>query len=118
MNRDQTQNRIYTNLVTVNGAHMPWLTMIHGFSQTHHYFSAQVPRFQQDFRLFLADLRGHGQSAAVEGPYGIEEYAEDIITSLDDAGIEQTHYCTRSPISKTACFACFRRDVFARVRDA
>ena len=92
MKQDQTRNKIHYNLVTVNGAHMPWLTMIHGFSQTHHYFSAQVPRFQQDFRLFLADLRGHGQSAAVEGPYGIEEYAEDIITSLDDAGIEQTHY--------------------------
>jgi pimeloyl-ACP methyl ester carboxylesterase len=90
----QTQKNIYYHTVAVNREHKnkPWLTMIHGFSQTHHYFSAQVPIFQQDFRLFLADLRGHGQSTKVEGPYGIEEYAGDVISVLDNAGIEKTHY--------------------------
>ena len=70
----------------------PWLTMVHGFSQNQAVFSAQIPQFQQDFRLLLPDLRGHGRSAELSGPYGIEEYTDDLITALDQAGIEKTHY--------------------------
>ena len=42
--------------------------------------------------MFLADLRGHGYSAEIEGPYVIEEYADDIIFALDEAGIARTHF--------------------------
>jgi 3-oxoadipate enol-lactonase len=70
----------------------PWLTMVHGFSHNHHYFSAQAAEFQADFRLFQVDLRGHGASAGMPGPFGIEEYADDLVAALDRAGIERTHY--------------------------
>ena len=87
-----TRSKIYYKTVTAKGRQTSWLTMIHGFSQTHNYFSKQISKFQEDFHLFLADLRGHGQSVKAKGPYGIEEYADDIIAALDDAGIKKTHY--------------------------
>jgi pimeloyl-ACP methyl ester carboxylesterase len=92
MEINQPHYKIYYKLIDQNGRDTPWLTMIHGFSHSHHYFSAQIRIFSNNFRLFLADLRGHGQSAAAKGPYGIEEYTDDIIAALDDAGIEKTHY--------------------------
>lgn len=70
----------------------PWLTMVHGFSHNHTYFSAQVPAFRDDYRLLLVDFRGHGGSSQVPGPFGIEEYADDILAALDAAGVEKTHY--------------------------
>ena len=92
MNAGQSQSKIYYTQIHETGEDNPWLTMIHGFSHTHDYFSAQIPLFQENFKLLLADLRGHGKSVHVHGPYGIEEYADDIISVLDDAGIEKTHY--------------------------
>ena len=70
----------------------PWIIMVHGFTHNSNYFSAQVSDFRNEYRIFLPDLRGHGKSASATGPYGIEEYADDILESLDDAGIEKAHY--------------------------
>ncbi len=70
----------------------PWLVMVHGFSHNHTYFERQVAEFQADYRLLRVDFRGHGKSAPVAGPYGIEEYADDVQSALDAAGIERAHY--------------------------
>jgi pimeloyl-ACP methyl ester carboxylesterase len=82
---------IHYEVIDVGGLNNPWLTMVHGFTHSHAYFSAQVAEFQHDFRLFLLDLRGHGQSIS-PGPYGIEEYTDDLLVALDGAGIASTHY--------------------------
>jgi pimeloyl-ACP methyl ester carboxylesterase len=66
--------------------------MVHGFTQNCNYFSAQIPGFQKDFRILLTDLRGHGKSTSAAGPYGIEEYADDILMIIDEIGIEKAHY--------------------------
>ncbi len=87
-----THPTIYYRTVIESGPHAPWLILVHGFTHHHPYFSVQIPEFQPDFRLCLPDLRGHGRSAELAGPYGIEEYADDLIAVLDAAGIEQTHY--------------------------
>jgi 3-oxoadipate enol-lactonase len=70
----------------------PWLVMVHGFSHNHKYFSAQIPEFEQYFRLCLIDLRGHGKSAHIPGPFGVEEYADDIFNVLDEAGINICYF--------------------------
>lgn len=66
--------------------------MVHGFSHNHTYFDRQIKEFQKDHRLFAVDLRGHGQSSAIPGPYGVEEYADDILAALDAAGITRAIY--------------------------
>lgn len=78
--------------IDLHGRNDPWLVMVHGFTQDSRYFSAQLADFQDDFRIALIDLRGHGQAAQLPGPYGIEEYADDIAVALDRAGIERAHY--------------------------
>lgn len=83
---------IYYEVIDLNGQSDPWLIMIHGFTHNHHYFSQQVSAFQKNFRVFLVDLRGHGKSASMPGPYGIEEYADDVFVTLQDVGVEKAHY--------------------------
>jgi pimeloyl-ACP methyl ester carboxylesterase len=83
---------IYHQIVDINKCSDPWIVMVHGFTQNCNYFSAQVPDFQKHFRILLIDLRGHGRSVHVTGPYGIEEYADDILQVLENIRVENAHY--------------------------
>lgn len=83
----------FSNIVDVSGMDSaPWLTMVHAASHDQRYFAAQVQTFQRDYRLLLIDLPGHGQSAALPGPYGFEEYASAVLAAMDAAGVDATHY--------------------------
>jgi 3-oxoadipate enol-lactonase len=53
----------------------------------------QMPALTQRFRALRYDSRGHGESAAPDGPYSIELLAEDAIGLLDALGIERVHFC-------------------------
>ena len=78
--------------ITRAGAGAPWITMVHGASQNSNVFSAQIPAFQDGYRLLLIDLPGHGKSSDLPGPYGIEEYAQSVLDAMDDAGLHATHF--------------------------
>ncbi len=92
MNKLNDRRAIYRKVIDINGQHDPWIIMVHGFTHSCKYFSAQVSEFQKNFRIFLTDLRGHGKSTSAAGPYGIEEYADDILMAIDEVGIEKAHY--------------------------
>jgi pimeloyl-ACP methyl ester carboxylesterase len=53
----------------------------------------QMPALTQRFRALRYDSRGHGESAAPEGPYTIELLAADAIGLLDALGLERVHFC-------------------------
>src|SRR5688572_13722240 len=78
--------------VEVAGQAKPWITMVHGMSQSRRVFSAQVGLFQKNYRLLLIDLPGHGKSSEMSGPYGPEEYAAATLAAMDAAGVEITHF--------------------------
>jgi len=92
MKNANDRRAVYHKIIDINEKNDAWIIMIHGFTHNSSYFSAQVSAFQKDFRIFLTDLRGHGKSAGAAGPYGIEEYADDILAALDEVGIEKAHY--------------------------
>lgn len=50
-----------------------------------------LPCFQDNFRLILVDLRGHGKSDAPDNGYHMDVMAEDVIAVLDQLGIEKAH---------------------------
>lgn len=64
--------------ITGNASDKPWLVMVHGFTQSHIIFDLQCKEFCKDFNILLVDLRGHGESGDMDGPYGIEEYTDDL----------------------------------------
>ena len=82
----------YFEKIEVAGPTKPWLTMVHGMSQNRRVFCAQVDGFQNDYRLLLIDLPGHGRSSEMSGPYGPEEYAASTLAAMDAAHVEITHF--------------------------
>ena len=77
---------------TLPAAGRSWLTLVHGFSQNRRYFEPALPYLVGKFQLLLIDLRGHGRSGELPGPYGIEEYADDLERVFAAEGVERTHY--------------------------
>jgi pimeloyl-ACP methyl ester carboxylesterase len=65
---------------------VPIVLAAHGITGSHTTWAA-VARHLGDAVTFLApDLRGRGQSAGLEGPYGMAAHAEDLVAVLDHVG--------------------------------
>ncbi len=92
MNNVAEKAGIHYRIIDTEKANAPWIVMVHGYTHNHAYFSRQIPSFKDAYRLFLVDLRGHGGSASIPGPFGAEEYADDILTVLDKTGIGTINY--------------------------
>ncbi len=74
------------------GAKGPWLVMVHGMSQDHRVFSAQVDAFKHHYPILLIDLPGHGLSSDMPGPYGHWEMAAQVAGAIEAAGAAHCHY--------------------------
>lgn len=75
-----------------NRPDQPWLVLVHGFTQNHKIFNRQIEAFSERFNLLLMDLRGHGDSTHISGPYGIEEYTDDLERLIDHHKLESLYY--------------------------
>jgi 3-oxoadipate enol-lactonase len=92
MSQNENRSIPFYKIISTADVEKPWITMVHGASQHSGIFSAQIQSFQQDYCLLLIDLPGHGKSASIPGPYGLEEYAASVLAAMDDADIEKTHF--------------------------
>lgn len=70
----------------------PTLVLVHGMSQDHRIFDAQVDEFRSRFRILLIDLPGHGLSAGIDGPFGHAEFAAHVHEQLRRHVSSPVHY--------------------------
>ena len=61
---------------------------IHGFPLTRKLWSEQVGTLSRNHRVLALDLRGHGETQAVPGPYSMELLARDCCALLDALQIQ------------------------------
>ena len=52
----------------------------------------QAPELAKHFRVVRYDSRGHGQSAAPEGPYSLEQLGRDALAIMDWLGVDKAHW--------------------------
>lgn len=70
----------------------PWITLVHGFTQNRGYFAPALAALEERYRVLAVDLRGHGSSGQLPGPYGLAEHAEDLEEVLAAEGVQRTEY--------------------------
>lgn len=58
------------------------IVFIHGLGSSSRDWFAQVPHFEDRYRVIRVDLRGHGQSERPSGPYHIAQFARDVAVTL------------------------------------
>jgi len=66
------------------------LTLLHGFPFDHTIWLEIVPLMENDARILLPDLRGHGKSPSPPGTYTMQAMAEDVIRLWDALKIEKS----------------------------
>jgi 3-oxoadipate enol-lactonase len=55
-------------------------------------FDAQARDLADRYRVIRYDLRGHGGSPVVPGPYAVADLADDVLNRLDELGIDRFAY--------------------------
>lgn len=64
------------------------IVFVHGFPLSRQMWRPQVSGLSDIARVVAMDLRGHGESEAVPGPYSMELFADDLNELLDKLGIK------------------------------
>lgn len=72
------------------------LVCIHGVGACIENWDGVAPRLSQRFRVLRYDLRGHGRSTRVTGPYSLPMLADDLAALLDHLGFDSVHVAGHS----------------------
>lgn len=70
----------------------PALVLSHPLGCNLDFWDAQVPALTKHFRVIRYDTRGHGGSAANEGPYSLDLLGRDALAILDALSIGKAHW--------------------------
>lgn len=86
-------------IVKVNGIELNYeeygtgepLVLIGGYIADHTSWAHLVPLFSKKYRTIVMDNRGVGQTVIPEGPFTIEDMANDVVGLMDILGIDKAH---------------------------
>lgn len=70
----------------------PTVVLSNSLGATHRMWDKQVAELSRRFRVVRYDTRGHGHSPAPSGPYSIDDLTDDVVTLLDDLGLDRVHF--------------------------
>ena len=63
------------------------LVLLCSLGSTVGMWAPQREELARDRRVLTLDTRGHGGSPVPDGPYTVEELADDVLETLDDLGV-------------------------------
>jgi 3-oxoadipate enol-lactonase len=72
-------------------ADAPVVVLSNSLGTTHAMWDPQVPALAEHFRVVRYDTRGHGRSPVPQGPYSIDDLADDLLGLLDRLGVAKAH---------------------------
>jgi 3-oxoadipate enol-lactonase len=70
----------------------PWLVLSHSLANNVRMWDPQIAAFKDRYRILNYDMRGHGQSAAPNGPYTLDMLADDVLGLMKELKIERCKY--------------------------
>jgi 3-oxoadipate enol-lactonase len=70
----------------------PDLVMVHPTPVHHAFWMPVAEQLADRYRIWLVDLRGHGQSGLGTGPVTLEKLARDVRTMLEVAGVRRAAF--------------------------
>jgi 3-oxoadipate enol-lactonase len=77
--------------VVTGKADGPVVVLLNSLGSTHRMWDAQLDALDERFLVVRYDTRGHGESPVPEGPYSIDDLADDVVALLDGLGIARAH---------------------------
>ncbi len=62
------------------------IVLIHSLAMDHAFWNAVTPALTDETAVLVYDCRGHGRSDKPNGPYRVEQFADDLADLLDHVG--------------------------------
>ncbi|MFA5710533.1 3-oxoadipate enol-lactonase [Mycolicibacterium sp.] len=69
----------------------PAVVLSNSLGSTHRMWDAQLAELESRFKVVRYDTRGHGGSPVPDGPYSIDDLADDVVALLDRLDIARAH---------------------------
>lgn len=82
---------VEVHAVVTGRADGPVVVLSNSLGATHRMWDAQLDALNERFRVVRYDTRGHGDSPVPDGPYSIDDLADDVIALLDRLGVARAH---------------------------
>lgn len=70
----------------------PWIVLSNSLGANLHMWDDQMPLLTQHYRVLRYDVRGHGKSAAPDGPYTFDDLMGDVLGLMDAHQIGRADY--------------------------
>ncbi|RKG83980.1 alpha/beta fold hydrolase [Corallococcus terminator] len=61
----------------------PVVVFLHGYTDSHHTWDLDLPRFSRDLHVYALDQRGHGDSSRPACCYTQQAFAQDVVAFLN-----------------------------------
>ncbi|MBX7434382.1 3-oxoadipate enol-lactonase [Mycobacterium sp. Y57] len=69
----------------------PVVVLSNSLGSTHRMWDAQAAELERHFTVVRYDTRGHGESPVPQGPYRIDDLADDLVALLDRLDVARAH---------------------------
>jgi len=69
----------------------PAIVFLHGLVFDHTMYEAQFEDLPDNYRCISLDLRGHGRSECPDGPWTMQDCADDVIAFIEGVGAAPCH---------------------------
>jgi len=90
------------------------LVLLHGGVVDATFFDQNIDALAKHFRVLALDLRGHGHTPDVEGPFSYDAFAQDTIEFIEAVVDGPTHVVGHSVGAAVALFVALRRPDLVR----
>ncbi|HJS28920.1 MAG TPA: alpha/beta fold hydrolase [Anaerolineales bacterium] len=102
-----TANGVNFNLQVSGEGHS--LVLVHGFPLNSNMWAPQLGGLASSVRVSAPDLRGHGGSEVVPGPYSMDLLADDCASLLETMGVDEPVTLCGLSMGGYVAFSFFRR---------
>lgn len=93
----QVSNSITLHYRDSKDAHLPPILLLHSLSDNTYAFDAIIAAgLSKSFRVIAPDMRGRGASSRPHTGYTLDDHCADIISILDELGLEQVNIAGHS----------------------
>ena len=86
------------------------ILLIHGWAMDSSAWTFFKEEFSSNNTVIAVDLRGHGKSAALPGPYNLESFAHDIQQLIEDLDLQKATVMGWSMGGQYALACAYRLD--------